>query len=239
MADSTRVGTTTPGGQLLSGPIPIPSHLKLPAERQRFFKRVRRVYRSRKALKGVTQWILDWGLPMAAGLVLLYVFAARAESPSAVYRTFTLMDAPKHVLLWVASWLGWLLVPAIIGGFAGHVIAERINRVKSISTSALFRKRRLRQRLRLPGLIDDLRPYFHGTYAEQSFVDAWVRIAHRNDWLRAQDHWEVFIRDTMSTQQYAHLDRHECLRQTQNTTKMTLLVTAQLTGACIVCERRR
>ncbi|WTO36798.1 DUF6313 family protein [Streptomyces achromogenes] len=232
--------TTALGEQLLhGGPIPIPGHLKLPSGRQRILKRLRRTWRSRKALKGVTQWILDWGLPMAVCLGALYVFAVRAESPSGVYRAFTLIDAPRHVLLWLASLVGWLLVPAIIGGFAGHVIAERISRAKSISTHTLFRQRKLRQRLRPPGLIDDLSAYFHGTVAQQDFVDAWVRVAHRNDWVRAQDHWEVFVRDTMSTQQYAHLDRHECLRQVQSAAKMVLRVTARSCGLCLVCERRR
>ncbi|MFZ3474478.1 MULTISPECIES: DUF6313 family protein [unclassified Streptomyces] len=216
----------------------MPGHLDLPPDRRRLLRRWLRLWRSRKALKGVTQWIVDWGLPMAVCLVLLYVFAARAGSPSSVYRVFTLIDAPKHVLLWLASLVGWLLVPAIIGGFAGHVIAERISRVKSISTNTLFQRRTLRQRVRLPGLIDDLGPYFHGTHARQDFVDTWVRVAHRNDWVKAQDHWEVFVRDTMSTQQYAHLDRHECLRQAQNTGKLALGFTARA-GLCIVCERRR
>nr|QIZ01696.1 hypothetical protein HEP87_23895 [Streptomyces sp. S1D4-11] len=201
---------------------------------------MRRAWRSRKALKGVTQWILDWGLPMAAGVVVLSIYAARAESPSAVYRVFALLDPPPdRPLLWVASVLGWLLVPAIIGGFAGHVIAERISRVKSISSDALFRQRKMSQRLRPPGLIDDLKSYFPGTYAREDFIDAWVRVAHRNDWARAQDHWEVFVRDTMSTQQYAHLDRNECLRQAQYSGRIALLFTARLAGTCIVCERRR
>ncbi|WP_371555605.1 DUF6313 family protein [Streptomyces longwoodensis] len=190
-------------------------------------------------MKGVTQWVLDWGLPIAVLLGALYIFAARAESPSEVYRVFTLIDAPQHVLLWLASLVGWLLVPAIIGGFAGHVIAERISRAKSISTHTLFQQRKWRQRMRPPGLIDDLASYFHGTHAQQDFADAWVRVAHRNDWSRAQDHWEVFVRDAMSTQQYAHLDRHECLRQVQNTARMTLRVLARSHGLCIVCERRR
>ncbi|MFF4711422.1 DUF6313 family protein [Streptomyces eurythermus] len=224
---------------LHGGPIPIPGDLKLPPGRQRPLRRLRRVWRSRKALKGVTQWILDWGLPLLVCLGALYVFAARAESPSGVYRVFAMIDAPRHVLLWLASLVGWLLVPAIIGGFAGHVIAERISRAKSISTHTLFRQRKLRQRLRPPGLIDHLAAYFHGTVAQQDFVDAWVRVAHRNDWVRAQDHWEVFVRDTMSTQQYAHLDRHECLRQVQSAAKMALRVTARSSGLCIVCERRR
>lgn len=99
-------------------------------------------------MKGVTQWVLDWGLPIAVLLGALYIFAARAESPSEVYRVFTLIDAPQHVLLWLASLVGWLLVPAIIGGFAGHVIAERISRAKSISTHTLFQQRKWRQRMR-------------------------------------------------------------------------------------------
>ncbi|OXY90315.1 hypothetical protein BEK98_34815 [Streptomyces diastatochromogenes] len=199
---------------------------------------MRRVWRSRKALKGVTQWVIDWGVPMAVGAGLLYFYAARSASPSRVYKTFALIDPPHGALLWTASLIGWLLVPAIIGGFAGHVIATRISSAKSISTETLFRQRKLGQRIRPPGLIDDLRRYFHGPVAQQYFVDMWVRVAHRNDWDRAQDHWEVFIRDMVSTQQYAHLDRHECLRQAQGTARLALAVTARV-GQCIVCERRR
>ncbi|MFJ3900407.1 DUF6313 family protein [Streptomyces sp. NPDC090025] len=223
---------------MIGGPIPVPTQLELPPDRRRTLRRLRRAWRSRKALKGVTQWILDWGLPMAVVLAVVYVMGARATSPSQVYQFFTLIHEPDGRKAWIASLIGWLLVPAIIGGFAGHVIAERINRVKSVSTATLFRRRRMKDRLRLPGLIDDLGPYFHGTYARQDFVDGWVRIAHRNDWVKAQDHWEVYVRDLMSTQQYAHLDRHECLRQAQNTGKMALGVTARM-GACVVCDRRR
>ncbi|MFB6891138.1 DUF6313 family protein [Kitasatospora sp. NPDC056327] len=201
-------------------------------------RRVRRVWRSRKALKGTSQWVIDWCIPMAAALGVLYVFAIRAASPSGVYRAFTLIDSPQHALLWATSLVGWLLVPAIIGGFAGHVIAQRINKVKSISTQTLFRRRRIGQRLKPPGLIDDIFAYFHGSYAEQDFADAWVRVAHRNDWVRAQDHWEVFVRDMLSTQQYAHLDRHECLRQVQNVSLIALRVSGR-SGLCIVCEKRR
>lgn len=223
---------------MAGGPIPIPSALKLPPDQHGLRLRLRRTWRSRKALKGVTQWVIDYGLPIALGVAILYVYAARAKGASFVYQVFTLNEAPHHILLWIASLLGWLLVPAIIGGVAGHVIAARISSVKSISTHTLFRQRRLSQRLRPPGLIDDLRTYFHGPSPQQEFVDAWVRVAHRNDWSRAQDHWEVFIRDLMSTQQYAHLDRQECLRQARNTTRITQLVSGR-TGFCLVCERRR
>ncbi|MFJ5229172.1 DUF6313 family protein [Kitasatospora sp. NPDC088391] len=181
---------------------------------------------------------MDWGLPMTAALTVLYVLAARASGMATVYQTLTMMLPPGGKLLWATSLIGWLLVPAIIGGFAGHVIAQRISSVKSISTRTLFRQRRLRQRLRLPGLIDDLAQYFHGNHSQQELVDAWVRVAHRNDWARAQDHCEVFVRDLMSTQQYAHLDRRECLRQAQNTSLLVLKVSGR-SGRCVVCEQRR
>ncbi|MGW2279594.1 DUF6313 family protein [Streptomyces sp. NPDC001770] len=212
--------------------------MKLPPTRASLAGRFRRTWRSRKALKGVSQWILDVGVPIGLLVGLLYVLAARAESPSEVYQVFALLRNPEHVLLWFASVIGWLLVPALIGGVAGHVIAKRIDHSKAVAGNAAFTQRRLAQRLSPPRLIDELRPWFHGTHAQQGFVDAWVRVAHRNDWQRAQDHWELFVMYLMSREQYALLDRHECLRQAQNTAKMVLRFTS-LTGQCLVCERRR
>lgn len=223
-------------GMSLHNPIPIPMDLALPPVRPG--GRLRRLWRSRKALGGVTQWILDWGLPGAVAVGALYLCAARAASPTDVYKTFTLIDPPQHFLLWVASLVGWLVVPAIIGGVAGHVIAARIQSVKAITTSTLFQRRGWGARLRPPSRIDYLGAYFHGTLAEQDFVDAFVRIAHRNDWAQAQDHWEVVIKDTMSTQQYANLDRHECLRQAQDASRIHLRPAALL-GLCVVCAARR
>ncbi|MEU5210436.1 DUF6313 family protein [Streptomyces sp. NPDC020742] len=220
----------------MNNPIPIPLDLALPPTRP--LGRLRRLWRSRKALAGLTQWIIDWGLPFAAVITVLYVFAARAASPSEVYRTFTLIDAPRHTLLWLASVIGWLAVPAVLGGVAGHVIATRIQSVKSMATSTLFQRRSWGARLRPPSRIHFLGSYFHGTLAEQVFVDAFVRIAHRNDWVKAQDHWEVIIRDTMSTQQFAKLDRHECLRQAQDATLIHMRPAA-LVGLCVVCVARK
>ncbi|EDY42290.1 DUF6313 family protein [Streptomyces sp. SPB074] len=182
---------------------------------------------------------MDRALPMALFLGVLWFFAARyGGGGGEVYRVFTLLDDPVgHPLLWVASAIGWVAVPAIIGGAAGHVITQRIDRVKKQPSTRLFRRRRLKQRLRPPGVI--VRPYRYGTGSQQAFVDAYVRVAHRNDWARAQDHWEIYLRDTMSTQQYADLDRHECLRQARNVALMMLRIAALSGhGHCIVCDRR-
>lgn len=214
--------------------LPLPNDLK-PPPGSSLRKNLRRTWRSRKALSGVTQWILDWGVPFALVVATLGVFAARAESPSDVYKVFTLMDPPEHILLWFASLIGWLMVPAIIGGVAGHVIATRIKSVKAIPTVALYRRRKMGQRMRPPSRIDYLGTYFNGAAAGQDFVDKFVRIGHRNDWGKAQDHWEVVVRDTMCTQQYAQLDRQECLRQAQDMSRIHLRVSA-LVGRCRVCE---
>ncbi|MFI8438802.1 DUF6313 family protein [Streptomyces sp. NPDC079020] len=221
-------------------PIPVPADLTPAPNPPGFWRRLKRLWRSRKALSGLTQWIIDWGIPFAAGVTLLFFYAARADGAGGVYKVFTLIDPPDHVLLWVASLVGWLLVPAIIGGVAGHVIATRIQSVKAIPTSTLFKQRTLGQRLKPPTQIDYLGHYFRGSSsdADKDFVNAFVRVAHRNDWQEAQDHWEVIIRDTMSTPQYADLDRHECLRQAQDMTRIHLRPAALL-GQCLVCHARR
>ncbi|WP_327368673.1 DUF6313 family protein [Streptomyces sp. NBC_01217] len=217
--------------------LPIPYDLTPPPP-QPLGVRLRRLFRSRKALSGVTQWFIDWGIPLAILLGVLYFYAARSKSYSDVYKTFTLIDPPNHVLLWIASLIGWLLVPAIIGGIAGHVIATRIQSVKQLSTSGLFRRRRLGEILRPPSQIAYLGAYFNKAPEAHTFLDNFVRRAHRNHWLLAQDHWEVLVRDTMCTAEYAELGRNECLRQAQDMNNIHLRVAATA-GQCVVCAARR
>ncbi|MCX5343354.1 DUF6313 family protein [Streptomyces sp. R-74717] len=219
----------------MAGSVLHPPNTLTPPPGAGFHGRLRRIWRSRKALSGVTQWVIDWGIPFAVVVALIWIFAARSGSAGGVYKVFTLMDPPEHILLWFASLIGWLLVPAIIGGVAGHVIAARIKSVKAIPANQMFKRRKLGQRLRPPAAIDDLASYFHGTAAQQHFVDAFVRLAHRNNWSKAQDHWEVVIGITMSTPQHSELNRHESLRQAQDTSLQHLLVAA-LVGGCRVCE---
>ncbi|MEX0169159.1 hypothetical protein MRBLMG1_001722 [Streptomyces sp. LMG1-1-1.1] len=194
--------------------------------------------RSRKALSGVTQWFVDWGLPLAVVVGGLYFLAARGEGYKDVYKTFTLIDPPSGLPSWGASLIGWLLVPAIIGGVAGHVIATRIRSVKQLTTSGLFRRRKLGDRLRPPSRIAYLGDYFNKSPEAHALVDNFVRRAHRNHWLLAQDHWEVLVRDTMCTAEYAELGRAECLRQAQDLTSIHVR-TAATAGQCVVCAARQ
>jgi hypothetical protein len=156
---------------------------------------IRRVWRSRKALSGITQWFIDWGVPVAALLALVWVLAARAETPLDVYQAVTLIESPEQHWLWLLSLVGWLLVPAIIGGVAGEVIATRIKNVKSLPTAQLYRRRTLGRRIRLPYVIADITRYARADLttsegaAQRLFVHAFVYVAHNNDWRPALDHW--------------------------------------------------
>ncbi len=205
---------------------------------------VRRLWRSRKALSGITQWLIDWGMPVVAVLALAWTLAARAETPLDVYQTVTLMESPERKWLWLLSLVGWLLVPAIIGGVAGEVIANRIKNVKSLPTGKMYQRRTLGQRIRFPYLIDDLTRYVHADpttavgAGRQEFVDVFVRVAHNNNWRLALNHWEIAVRDAMCTEEYAQLDRHECLRAAQSFTRIHLRAPAVMYGRCRVCNAR-
>jgi len=151
------------------------------------------------------------------------------------YRNFTLLDPPRQAWLWLASILGWLVVPAIIGGFAGQVITARIESTKGLPANKMFLHRTLAERLRPPTQIDWLGGLATKTLADRFFVDVFVRMAHRSDWRLAQKHWEILIRDTLRTAELTDLDRHESMKQAQDRCRIDAIM-AGLHGQCIVCH---
>lgn len=224
--------------------IPVPGHLE-PPTRLSLLMRARRAHRSRKALSGTSQWVIDYGIPFLFLLLVTWFFASRVTNEKGqregfvgVYRKFTLIEPPHHFWLWSASVLGWLLVPAIIGGFAGHIITARIESAEQISSSFLYRRRSFGEKLRPPALIAPLSRYINKEVPDQHFVDVFVRIAHRNVWSVAQDHWEIMVSDTMSTAECAELDRHESLQRAEDQTRITASLAAVF-GLCAVCEAQR
>ncbi|AJE84626.1 MULTISPECIES: DUF6313 family protein [Streptomyces] len=216
-------------------PSPLPPALTPPGRAPRGTG-VRRAFRSRKALSGLTQWVIDWGVLILVVVAAVWVAAGFAWGWAPAYRVFTLIESPVHGLPWAASVIGWLLVPAIIGGVAGHVIATRIRSVKEISPNNLFKKRTWADRRRLPSLITKLGALFHKS-EQQQFLDAYVRIAHRGDWPEAQDHWEIVVRDALCTAEFADLDRTEALRLAESLCRELAWLLA-LSGRCLVCEAR-
>ncbi|GHB21488.1 hypothetical protein GCM10010306_012630 [Streptomyces umbrinus] len=201
--------------------------------------RIRRTFRSRKALSGVTQWFIEWGIPIALVIGFVWVFgASRSEKGwSGIYRVFTLIDRPEHGSSWSASILGWLLVPALIGGVAGHVIATRMQRVKEIATNHLFQQRGLRRRLKLPGRITFLESLYRTSTQDDDFLVRFVGLAHQGDWKKAQNHWEILVRDVLCTVELAELDRNEALASAQSFARAVMWMTGYQ-DKCLVCAVR-
>ncbi|MFI6446206.1 DUF6313 family protein [Kitasatospora sp. NPDC050543] len=199
------------------------------------------MFRSRKALAGLTQWFIDFAvflLVMAAS----YVAAGVTQGWSDTYKVLTgnLPDAgsPVPFASWVVSIIGWLVAPALIGGLAGHVIATRIANSKGLTTSSPFGKRTLGDRLRPPVAITWLGSGFHATPGDVHFLECFVRQAHKNDWRTAQDHWEVAVAAVMRTSEYANLGRVETVRAAESFCRIILRLLGTI-GECPVCDARR
>jgi hypothetical protein len=200
---------------------------------------IRRTFRSRKALSGVTQWFIDWGIPIALVIGFVWVFGHSRDEKgwSGIYRVFTLIDRPVHESSWGASILGWLLVPALIGGVAGHVIAARMQRVKEIASNHLFQQRGLRRRLKLPGKITFLESLHLKSAEDEEFLNRYVRRAHLGDWKKAQNHWEILVRDVLCTVELAELDRNEALDSAESFARAVMWMTGYQ-DKCLVCTVR-
>lgn len=223
----------------MSPPPPLPTALTPPA-RQSFTARARRLFRSRKALSGVTQWFIDWGLPIGGFVLLIWIYSAIRSDLGwkQVYLVFALIiEPPDHLTARIASLIGWLVVPALIGGVAGHVIATRMQRVKDIATNNLFLTRTWGQRLRPPGRITYLGSLFGKSLQDQQLLDTYVRVIHRGDWRTAQDHWEVLVRDIMCTAELADLHRRDTLEAAESFAQAVLWMPA-FKDKCLVCTAR-
>ncbi|WP_254644997.1 DUF6313 family protein [Streptomyces sp. BV286] len=186
------------------------------------------------------QFFIDWGIPIGAGVLLVWTYSAVRSGLGGrkVYEVFTLIDEPpNHLTAWIASLIGWLLVPALIGGVAGHVIATRIQRVKDIATNNLFTVRPMSQRLRPPRLITLLGDLFNKSLEDQQVLDTYVRILHRGNWKTAQEHWEVLVRDIMCTAELADLHRADALEAAESISRQLVLLPA-FKDICLVCAVR-
>jgi len=219
-------------------PMPPPPLLSAPPL-QRVSHRVRRIVRSRGGLSGLAQWILEVGLPVFVLAAAAFIVGVVRDGFGESYRTLISMDAPSHhgrYETWVISIVGWLLVPAFVGGFAGHVISSRIEGYKRM-LSRPFRKKGWVERLGPPWRISWLGSLYNGTVSDHDFVDVFVRRAHRNDWYRAQDHWEMIVVAFMNSQELAEMGRVDAFVASEGITKV-LLRTGSLVGRCPVCAAR-
>ncbi|MEU4213119.1 DUF6313 family protein [Streptomyces sp. NPDC026206] len=214
----------------------------IPPPEQALRVRLRRTFRSRRGLTGLAQWFVDIGIPLLLAFAAFYIVSGIYEGWRVSYKVLLGMEEPPAkgipLLPWTVSLVGWLLAPAMVGGLAGHIIAARISRTGGTTSKEPFVRRTWGERLTPPPVIDWLGSYFHGRAADVHFVECFVRIAHKNDWARAQDHWEVAVTETMRSVEFSALGRIENLPRAQSHCKVVLRIWA-LIGVCAVCEARK
>ena len=101
--------------------------------------RVRRLFRSRRGLSGLAQWCVDIGAPLLVLVAAFYIGSGFYEGWRTSYRILLGMDHPPvksiPLLPWTVSLMGWVLVPGLVGGLAGHIIAARISRTGGTSSA--------------------------------------------------------------------------------------------------------
>ncbi|CAO5244194.1 DUF6313 family protein [Frankia sp. AgKG'84/4] len=186
------------------------------------------------------QWIIEVGIPCAALVIICLALSIQFFGLLPSYLALLGGDAPSHPsgrkTLWLVSLIGWLLVPAVVGGFAGHVISSRIEGYTHVSPGS-YKKRSLKQRIAPPSPIPWLGSYYLGSVSDRDFVDVFVRRAHLNDWRTAQDHWEIAVSDLMNTTQFTEKDRRETTRSAVSGAQMMLRPGALL-NRCAICDIR-
>lgn len=218
---------------------PPPAELTVPPKKT-LIGRFRRAFRSRKALSGVTQLLIDWGIPVSASVATLLAYTSWPDNWYGSYKVLLGVKSLDSGSIPLSSWLlflvGWAAIPALVGGLAGHVITARAESAKKLTPDLLFQTKSLGDRLRPPLTITWLGDFFYGSTSDSDFIDTFVRIAHGNDWLTAQDHWELIVRDLMCTKQFGSFDRIKNLKLSESGAKLLLRPPGTLSGICPVCE---
>ncbi|MFD4624967.1 DUF6313 family protein [Streptomyces sp. NPDC058475] len=92
---------------------------------------IRRWWRSRGQLPKLLYWIGRRGLPLLAVLIALEVLSGVAIGWWKTYELTLGITSPGATPApWIAlpvSMVGWLLVPAVVGGLAGYVVSTQID----------------------------------------------------------------------------------------------------------------
>jgi hypothetical protein len=84
-------------------------------------------------------WMLVWGLPLLAAFGVLLLGNGFVIGWSTSYDVAVLITSPAQTAspwsAWLLSVTGWLLIPAIAGAVAGHVVSAAISgrRARSIA----------------------------------------------------------------------------------------------------------
>lgn len=225
---------------------PPPTSLDPPPARENTTRKVRRWYRTRKSFSGLTQWFIDFGLIIIALLGLIFFLGTYKHSLNTAYSVMVGEGKPwedKGSIFptWTLSLIGWLAIPAIIGGTAGYIIHKRIDGYIHAVTARTYHSRwsRFKDKIKIPPRIPWLGDWHtHPHHYKREFVDKFVRVAHRNDWSKAQNHWELAVSAYLSTHASSDMTRGHRYSAAQGATR-NVLYSAARRGKCPVCRARK
>jgi hypothetical protein len=113
----------------------------VPAER--ITDQLRRRWRSRGRHTNLTFWLLYRGMPIVAGLLVVYTVSGFAVGWTTAYEVMLGITSPADTsvpaVAWVLSVSGWLVAPTVAGAVAGFVIGAQIKSRRRASVDDLFR----------------------------------------------------------------------------------------------------
>ena len=121
-----------------------------PPRKERFIRRLRRLYRSRAALRPVTRWLVTTGIIVLLVEVLLFVLTSIwTKDPGTALKVATTVVDPfstrADLLAVPLLVLSVFLIPAFIGAAAAAIVEEQMARMRNSEKAA---RRRILQMVR-------------------------------------------------------------------------------------------
>ncbi|MGW0285570.1 DUF6313 family protein [Streptomyces sp. NPDC003236] len=110
--------------------------------------------RSLAALNRPAYWLVTRGLWWWLGFMVVYWIGSGQLGRLQAYELLVGIESPGKsrvpLLGWILSLLGWLLVPAFVGGITGYLVSRQVDRRRTASEEEFLRRIREEIRRRPP-----------------------------------------------------------------------------------------
>ncbi|MGI5372648.1 DUF6313 family protein [Streptomyces iakyrus] len=105
-------------------------------------EQTRDAFRSLSSLNRPRYWLVTRGPAWLAAFILLYVVGGVTLGWRAAYEVLVGLQPPGETSVpayaYVLGLMGWLLVPAVIGGTAGYFVTRQIDRRRTVDAQELL-----------------------------------------------------------------------------------------------------
>ncbi|MEV6131993.1 DUF6313 family protein [Streptomyces violaceusniger] len=122
-----------------------------------FWERLRDAKRSLARLNRPLYWLVTRGSLWLGVFVALYLFGGVLLGWARAYEVLIGITSPAAtpapLMGWILSLVGWLMVPAFVGGVTGYLVNRQVDR-RRVDSEEDF-ERRIRHQLGLPPLEGD------------------------------------------------------------------------------------